>query len=165
MFQSLLHQVNPSNGGPRPTTVTVRVCFNPFFIRSILPTLAWAMNKVVIVEVSIPSSSGQSFQLTIDLKWRLRIPAGFNPFFIRSILPTLGHHRPSVRCGDVSIPSSSGQSFQPLAGTAAGIWLERISFNPFFIRSILPTVHGANYKPGDLIGFNPFFIRSILPTR
>jgi len=60
--QSLLHQVNPSNG--------------------------WESQKTAKeLFVAIPSSSGQSFQPAEEVL-NIVTSSGRNPFFIRSILPT-----------------------------------------------------------------------------
>src|SRR5262249_11847120 len=66
------------------------MCFNPFFIRAILPT-----------------QKRQYGARHHSLR--------FNPFFIKAILPTPGQHSPPKgRITLVSIPSSSGQYFQRL---------------------------------------------------
>ena len=136
--QSLLHQVNPSNewlddSQPFPFFVAIpsssgqsfqhihrhKVGFpfpsrNPFFIRSILPTIGKLTISCKMADVAIPSSSGQSFQLLFLFLFTLYqfasqsllhqvnpsnnflsktlfwIAQSRNPFFIRSILPTAG---------------------------------------------------------------------------
>ena len=113
-------------------------CFNPFFIRSILPTKEGREMKRIGFFVSIPSSSGQSFQRSGLGTSPPKTTDCFNPFFIRSILPTRQVLRGRPDRLVVSIPSSSGQSFQP--HLSRGPFLnDSPCFNPFFIRSILPT--------------------------
>ncbi len=109
------------------------------------------------MEVLIPSSSGQSFNLG-------RGPARpylrrLNPFFIRSIvqservvelavpkevlIPSSSGQSFNHALRDVGvvplvlIPSSSGQSFNHIGGREAKI---RIRLNPFFIRSIVQSL-------------------------
>ena len=82
---------------------------NPFFIRSIVPTIKTVIGAADL-QVAIPSSSGQSFQQTEKEKAGERA-GGRNPFFIRSIVPTDKSSNFREEFG-VAIPSSSGQSFQ-----------------------------------------------------
>ncbi len=63
----------------------------------------------------------------------------------------------------VSIPSSSGQWCQRLPLE----WQRRRrnGFNPFFIRSVVPTIKfWVSFMDRFAQRFNPFFIRSVVPT-
>src|SRR5262245_27128359 len=136
MFQSLLHQGNTSNQDEYPT------------------------NAEHDLTVSIPSSSGQYFQHHAAVNTGRETPRG------------------------VSIPSSSGQYFQQdraMSSTERIIEFQSLlhqgntsnkpssispsnacsSFNPFFIRAILPTQQERFCTMTTLTSFNPFFIRAI----
>ncbi len=137
--------------------------FNPFFIRSVVPTTTWrkrsfslpiSFNPFFIRSV-VPTSNWDDLVASIGLS--------FNPFFIRSVVPTrrlswvrspvwnvsipsssgqwcqLVHRAVEGRtCDRVSIPSSSGQWCQ-LLSPPISMWPVTVSFNPFFIRSVVPT--------------------------
>ncbi len=111
-FQSLLRQVKPSNDflGQSPQRGKQR--FNPFFVRSSLPTGTAHLNLFVYDEFqSLLRQVKPSNRALEHVEVSLRL--GFNPFFVRSSLPTLEYERLSFAGFQVSIPSSSGQAFQP----------------------------------------------------
>ncbi len=128
-----------SSGHWFPRTMDTRnqnrmTCFNPFFIRSLVPTLSCRAPRQTGNGVSIPSSSGHWFPLFQRDVSSPRIFC-FNPFFIRSLVPTRkpfvprrhkikfqsllhqvtgSHPDTSLPARDdkiVSIPSSSGHWF------------------------------------------------------
>jgi len=129
------------------------VGFNPFFVRSTLPTV-----KTPEGEENIVFSFNPFFvRSTLPTEWDMGTPPAFhnsfNPFFVRSTLPTEKR---------AWLNSWIGGEFQSLlrqvnsSNQASYSWLEeleRISFNPFFVRSTLPT--GENPQ-GPLLACQPF---------
>ncbi len=160
-FQSLLHQVSGANGSkavrvageeavsipsssgqwcqlflPHRKAVAPRG-FNPFFIRSVVPT----------VNCPYCAERGRS---------------RFNPFFIRSVVPTL---HCAQRCQHENkfqslLHQVSGANLQ----STDLLLLRTIRFNPFFIRSVVPTWKCSVCGFKEKYRFNPFFIRSVVPT-
>ncbi len=160
-FQSLLHQVSGSIVPPEVPTPADLLRFNPFFIRSVVPSVPLPMARELARSVSIPSSSGQWFHQNT----RISLPAASCQFqsllhqVSGSIAQKVGGPHPDP---EVSIPSSSGQwfhlrnevrrdqrrgRFQSLlhqVSGSIGAYRARVggggkSFNPFFIRSVVPS--------------------------
>ncbi len=160
-FQSLLHQVSGSiqlNAKPRTKRGQG---FNPFFIRSVVPSQHRYSGKATAAGVSIPSSSGQWFHPCPSLSDRPGV-GGFNPFFIRSVVPSIIRELERRNWQVVSIPSSSGQWFHLLPSwwgknRAVLVSIPSSSGQWFHLRK-----HGHQVSPSD--SFNPFFIRSVVPS-
>ncbi len=118
---------------------------NPFYIRSIIPTQLPADFWAIWREVAIPSTSGQSF-LLYDCGC-----IGYSGAGSQSLLHQVNHSYLiflSVMASSslVAIPSTSGQSFLPEYAFS----LRRFGQggrNPFYIRSIIPTIAPANNAP------------------
>ena len=102
-----------------------------------------------LILLAIPSSSGQSFQRCLaTISLQEQSPS-------QSLLHQVNRSNEIERgkiliSMELAIPSSSGQSFQQL--TTAGITSAGVTRNPFFIRSIVPTI--------DNVVFGRFFKRS-----
>ncbi len=63
-------------------------CFNPFFIRSVVPTgtpSQWRRKPLAEFQSLLHQVSGANMNL---IQRRLRKEGCFNPFFIRSVVPT-----------------------------------------------------------------------------
>ena len=116
------------------------VCRNPFFIRSLVP------------------SRGQP-KWTVIGGWSCR-----NPFFIRSLVPSRRKpHLHLPQTSEVAIPSSSGHWFLPPQATHIQTptqWCR----NPFFIRSLVPSLSNFEGRKERSPCRNPFFIRSLVPS-
>ncbi len=185
-FQSLLHQVRSSNRDRQERLDNLPRRFNPFFIRSGLPTGPGPGNGAQGVQgfnpffirsglpTGIPcarcssSSSFNPFFIRSGLPTRMCAQnllwdfLGFNPFFIRSGLPTTSSPSARRRGKSVSIPSSSGQVFQRRIPPGGGGWRLRFQSLLHQVRSSNP--HSGTRSSPRTRRFNPFFIRSGLPT-
>ncbi len=138
-FQSLLHQVSGANSSS-------------------------ARRRDRLQRVSIPSSSGQWCQPSFEMGLQR---AGEREFqsLLHQVSGANGYwgRLPCVEI-QVSIPSSSGQWCQHRVCRVRGL-RKRLRFNPFFIRSVVPTERSGESPHHPRLGFNPFFIRSVVPTR
>ena len=81
--QSLIHQVSDSNGNGFAIWVRSFIRLNPLFIRSQIRTEDYPRVAVKNIEVSIPYSSGLSFERLNGMTGR-KIRRSLNPLFIRS---------------------------------------------------------------------------------
>ena len=116
-----------------------KVRLNPLLIGAVLPTIDFTVAHRFGKWVSIPFSSGQSFQ-----HWQI---AGYMVTGIRSQSPS--HRGSPSNFGEfyskmktrieVSIPFSSGQSFQHCRENAAAISGPVTCLNPLLIGAVLPT--------------------------
>ncbi len=136
-FQSPLHQDSSSN--LEEIMFLLFLCvkgFNPFFIRTHLPTLVDLTrderNKIF---VSIPSSSGLMFQL-ISTCGGWSSPTSFNPFFIRTYLPTFTS--PAEWAYESAFQSLLHQDSSSKYEMTSARKSYSLCFNSFFVRTHLP---------------------------
>ncbi len=144
--------------------------FNPFFIRSVVPTASSRMRPRTCRSVSIPSSSGQWCQRQtgrdqaqgrdqvsipsssgqwcqqIDSQCCIHIEAWFQSLLHQVSGANLSQAERIIQTAHVSIPSSSGQWCQRTRATR--LIRSWHSFNPFFIRSVVPTKRPRRTKAG-----------------
>ena len=160
--QSLLHQVNDSYvwlGERRHHFQNLRR--NPFYIRSMIPTLAKLLPMQRSDFVAIPSTSGQWFLLEIPTSIDTTVNRR-NPFYIRSMIPTYR----IIALNDFGDMSQSllhqvNDSYYIRTHRKNNAWQSR---NPFYIRSMIPTRENRNDGISPTEGRNPFYIRSMIPT-
>ena len=137
---------------------------NPLLIGAVLPTgfVSCGNRPCRILLVSIPFSSGQSFQ-RLPVRMPVRLPVRVSiPFSSGQSFQHLRYLHGTGKGRNVSIPFSSGQSFQHFP-TTCGTSTTCYCLNPLLIGAVLPTRH-TFCRTVALSRLNPLLIGAVLPT-